>query len=974
MGRFTKMSSQSSGERRHDDQGSNPTSRPQQSFTTRPPAHISTPVSTVSQNIHQYQTLSKTLARTPLQLTGGTPLVVPPAHSSVVTRPSALPSGLLSTNVDKVQTSTTTPSSTSSSTSSITSQASIVQINAPSTMSSSQVPYNVSSIVRAQANPSFPTHLPRGATIAAGLAGPKSTSTAVPVRSSHPGLPNTVHGLGTRGPIINQAIRPTTPPLSTTRSVSPVVSISASPVPTSEALRSSITIQSSGASSNTSSIQITLPAPRTSSEMTPKPIITHQPPKQIHMTQQAIGTGYKLGPSTITPALPPGVAATLSKGKATGTSISNPSYISTPGPTVPTMSTSVTTVATTNASITSIPVAKVPPVRQQQPSALTPLSVTHTTVAGHAVVNTSAPTAPSQAHDHTRTEASSQHQITSVSHGLPNTQGSTSSVFIPQAHRATPVTTVMTSSIPISTSLGQTDSRSDRPTGIPYAMPYLIPAEYQLMYQQNIMAQMAATMPSIPVTSPLRQGLIPSQTPNLAATLQAAGLAGTSSTAAAVRFNSMQMLAIDQIRQQSLSSVHSPFTTSSVSSSSDSAGRSSTPSDATSSAMGLVTTASIPIPAISAIQISGSLPTSNLYSGQTAPQGGAILQQQQHSTNHTASTPVSTPNASPRPSILRKRTNEGTPVKKPVCGLNNMDRHSPRPDSRTDSAPQSNTSSPKTPATPAGESQSSTDTALSSEATTPTQNSTDLKIKQEPPDNLENGFPSLNSNVSTLPNNLEASPRKKPRKQLLHANEEIRDQSSSDEDDEEVEKLTDIKDELIIKQELRDEYVDEDGIRWTLDKVRPNISLLNFYNISWKPKHNHFLRYTDVKPKEERRPTVNELSNQRGVSQKASGWKLYHMAAQLEDLTELEKTLFSKVSTIQSSVAPRGPSKNNIMDDSEGVLHELTQGNIQRCKLIMDQLEEARTSMLKVLDHKQKIFEIINKHMSKRPIKKKERS
>ncbi|KAJ8310720.1 hypothetical protein KUTeg_012585 [Tegillarca granosa] len=838
------MSSQSSGERRHDDQGPNPTSRPQQSFTTRPPAHISNPVSTVSQNVHQYQTLSKTLARTPLQLTGGTPLVVPPAHCSAITRPTVLPSG---------------------------------------------------------------------ATIAAGLAGPKATSTAVPVRSSHPGLPNTVHGLGTRGPIINQAIRPTTPPLSTTRSVSPVVSISASPVPTSEALRSSITIQSSGASSNPSSIQITLPAPRTSTDMTPKPIITHQPPKQIHMTQP-IGAGYKLG----TPALPPGVTATLSKGKATGTSISNPSYISTPGPTTPTMSTSVTTVATTNASITSIPVAKVPPVRQQQPSAITPLSVTHTTVAAHTVVNTTVPTAPSQTHDHSRTEASSQHQITSVSHGLPNTQGSTSSVFIPQAHRATPVTTVMTSSIPISTSLGQTESRSDRPAGIPYAMPYLIPAEYQLMYQQNLMAQMAA-MPSIPGTSPLRQGLIPSQTPNLAATLQAAGLAGTSSTPAAVRFNSMQMLAIDQIRQQSLSSVHSPFTTS-ISSSSDSAGRSSTPSDASSSGIGLVTTASIPIPAISAIQISG------------------------------------------------------TPVKKPVCGLNNMDRHSPRPDSRTDSAPQSNTSSPKTPATPAGESQSSTDTALSSEATTPTQNSTDLKIKQEPPDSIENGFPSLNSNVSTLPNNLEASPRKKPRKQLLHANEEIRDQSSSDEDDEEIEKLTDIKDELVIKQELRDEYVDEDGVRWTLDKVRPNISLLNFYNISWKPKHNHFLRYTDVKPKEERRPTVNELSNQRGVSQKASGWKLYHMAAQLEDLTELEKTLFSKVSTIQSSVAPRGSSKNNIMDDSEGVLHELTQGNIQRCKLIMDQLEEARTSMLKVLDHKQKIFEIINKHMSKRPIKKKERS
>ena len=35
---------------------------------------------------------------------------------------------------------------------------------------------------------------------------------------------------------------------------------------------------------------------------------------------------------------------------------------------------------------------------------------------------------------------------------------------------------------------------------------------------------------------------------------------------------------------------------------------------------------------------------------------------------------------------------------------------------------------------------------------------------------------------------------------------------------------------------------------------------------------------------DERRPTVNELSNQKGVAQKATGWKLFHMAAQIEDL------------------------------------------------------------------------------------------
>ena len=35
---------------------------------------------------------------------------------------------------------------------------------------------------------------------------------------------------------------------------------------------------------------------------------------------------------------------------------------------------------------------------------------------------------------------------------------------------------------------------------------------------------------------------------------------------------------------------------------------------------------------------------------------------------------------------------------------------------------------------------------------------------------------------------------------------------------------------------------------------------------------------------DERRVTVNELANQKHVHQKCSGWKMYHLAAQVEDL------------------------------------------------------------------------------------------
>ena len=88
-----------------------------------------------------------------------------------------------------------------------------------------------------------------------------------------------------------------------------------------------------------------------------------------------------------------------------------------------------------------------------------------------------------------------------------------------------------------------------------------------------------------------------------------------------------------------------------------------------------------------------------------------------------------------------------------------------------------------------------------------------------------------------------------------------------------------------------------------------------------------------------------------------------------------EKDVLAKLSGVQDNVAPKHISlKNSTMEDDIGMIHELTQGNIQRCQLVIDQLEEARSSMLKILNHKTRISEIITKHHSKRPVKKKERT
>lgn len=101
--------------------------------------------------------------------------------------------------------------------------------------------------------------------------------------------------------------------------------------------------------------------------------------------------------------------------------------------------------------------------------------------------------------------------------------------------------------------------------------------------------------------------------------------------------------------------------------------------------------------------------------------------------------------------------------------------------------------------------------------------------------------------------------------------------------------------EFISDDRIRKEREDDDEEPPT-EKVyvvkRPNISLLHSYKHNWKSRHNHFLRYTDVKPKDERRPTVTDLANQKQVVQKINGWKVYHLSTQMEDLVSFNFRCF----------------------------------------------------------------------------------
>ncbi|XP_021006079.1 histone deacetylase complex subunit SAP130 isoform X2 [Mus caroli] len=219
----------------------------------------------------------------------------------------------------------------------------------------------------------------------------------------------------------------------------------------------------------------------------------------------------------------------------------------------------------------------------------------------------------------------------------------------------------------------------------------------------------------------------------------------------------------------------------------------------------------------------------------------------------------------------------------------------------------------------------------------------------------------LASNLSMPPSDLPpgASPRKKPRKQQHVISTEEGDMMETNSTDDEKSTAK----SLLVKAEKRKsppkEYIDEEGVRYVPVRPRPPITLLRHYRNPWKAAYHHFQRYSDVRVKEEKKAMLQEIANQKGVSCRAQGWKVHLCAAQLLQLTNLEHDVYERLTNLQEGIIPK---KKAATDDDLHRINELIQGNMQRCKLVMDQISEARDSMLKVLDHKDRVLKLLNKN------------
>ncbi|TMS20568.1 Histone deacetylase complex subunit SAP130 [Larimichthys crocea] len=250
----------------------------------------------------------------------------------------------------------------------------------------------------------------------------------------------------------------------------------------------------------------------------------------------------------------------------------------------------------------------------------------------------------------------------------------------------------------------------------------------------------------------------------------------------------------------------------------------------------------------------------------------------------------------------------------------------------------------------------------------------DLKIKQEV-EAMDTSQPDPNANLSSAPalttqaSTLNtpatgdmipgASPRKKPRKQQHVISTEESEMVETNSTDEEKAPGRPITGRAERRESPPREYVDEEGVRYVPVRPRPPVTLLRHYRNPWKAAYHHFQRYSDIRVKEEKKGSLQDMANQRGVACRAQGWKIHLCAAQLRQLSSLEHDVYSRLSTLQEGLIPK---KRAGADDDLHRINELIQGNMQRCKLVMDQVTEARDTMMKVLDHKDKVLKLLNKN------------
>ncbi|XP_039249903.2 uncharacterized protein LOC120327638 [Styela clava] len=209
------------------------------------------------------------------------------------------------------------------------------------------------------------------------------------------------------------------------------------------------------------------------------------------------------------------------------------------------------------------------------------------------------------------------------------------------------------------------------------------------------------------------------------------------------------------------------------------------------------------------------------------------------------------------------------------------------------------------------------------------------------------------------------------------------------------------------------EYTDRNGVRYVASRKRPSVAILNKAKPHTRPISNHYLHYSDVRVKE-KKTTVSDLGSDK---KRLKGFKIARFAFQLDDMVGCEKDVYEKMQAVynglveyKSSLVTDATFENNLASPSPGTptslsnsfrkatstrssrsgsisgttenrpvnspstpldrrsnkvkdeisnIEELAQANLQRCRVVSDQISEAKTMLLKCIDHRQLVSDIL---------------
>ncbi|UJR30102.1 hypothetical protein I4U23_017643 [Adineta vaga] len=174
-----------------------------------------------------------------------------------------------------------------------------------------------------------------------------------------------------------------------------------------------------------------------------------------------------------------------------------------------------------------------------------------------------------------------------------------------------------------------------------------------------------------------------------------------------------------------------------------------------------------------------------------------------------------------------------------------------------------------------------------------------------------------------------------------------------------------INDELLRRLSQDFFYVDKrTGIRWIATKSRsqPMNTLLSRF--SWKPKINHYEKYSDIiRTNPKRTVPVRSLETiRKKLTQPWASWRIDRLATYLTDLTNDEQTTQNNLTDISQLL-----DQLNINDHSiRNTIGDLLESNIQRHRYFCEQLTQISTLLVNLLDHGNTLREICS--TSKLPI------